>query len=89
MTTRPSARGLRPTQARRTVDLCPVCGVDMGGRTGGTRRIGLSSAERGLFLWECPECAGRWDQPPGRPPRLLPAAAADRRARLRPRPPLD
>lgn len=67
---------------RRVVDRCPVCHVDMGGPQGGTRRIALSSAQRGLFLWECPDCGGRWEQSPGHQPRPVPGS-------LRPRPPVD
>jgi hypothetical protein len=63
--TRSSARS-RPPRPRRTVDPCPLCAVDLGGARGGTRRIALSGRERGRFVWECPECGGRWEQGPGK-----------------------
>ena len=76
---------------RRVVDRCPACDVDLGGVAGGTRRIALSALERGRFFWECPECAGQWEQNPGKDAVVVlrPGRLRAIRPRPAPRRPVD
>jgi predicted RNA-binding Zn-ribbon protein involved in translation (DUF1610 family) len=41
-------------------DPCPGCGTELGQAHGATRRVALYTAERGLFLWRCPDCRHGW-----------------------------
>ena len=48
----------RPTQVFR--DPCPLCRSNLGTTGHRTRRQCVRSPERGVFVWQCPDCQGSW-----------------------------
>lgn len=61
-----SARPVPPTFSSRetAADVCPMCGVQLGGSRGVTRRQIVFSATPGVFRWRCPDCTGVWQVSP-------------------------
>ena len=58
---------IRPIARRAAVpDPCPLCSADLARPGAASRRRCLSTPTPGVFVWECPECAGRWEEAPAR-----------------------
>ncbi len=58
-----------PVVRDQGADVCPSCHASLGTQRGRTRRLAVLTPERGVFVWQCPECSALWQSArPGQSP---------------------